>query len=206
MINMIEDLKKQGLDPEKYYEAVVVANDDRVLDGKMCKRIQARVVGLFDNIPDEHLPWAVSMFPEEADGSSATYGTCNIPAINSKVFLKFQGGKEDHPVYYSFSGNASTVLDEAKVNYPNRKVVKMSNGAIVIVDKQTNELIISNPGDLKITVVGNANIQVLGNSNTTTSGDATIHSDGAMTVSSGGKMDLTSDTGIALSAPRIDWN
>lgn len=227
-INMLEDLTKQGLDKDKYYEAVVVNNDDTTSrDGQMRKRIQARVPMMWDGIEDAHLPWAVSMYADEADGMTAEHGTCNIPVIGSKVFLMFQNGSEDHPMYYPYSGDDTTVMELARENYPQRKVVKYSNGTYVILDKSNNELIIYHPGDTKITIMGNVtlyveknvdahvkgnvtaqvdgnlNASIQGNTGVNTQGNLSVQTEGSTDMHSGGSMTLSSGGGMTLRAPSI---
>ncbi len=227
-INMLEDLEKQGLDKDKYYEAIVVNNDDTTSsDGHMRKRIQARVPVLWEGIVDDHLPWAVSMYPDEGDGTTVDHGTCNIPVIGSKVFLMFQNGSEDHPMYYPYSGDDTTVMELAKVNYPQRKVTKFSNGCYFIIDKSNNELILFNPGDTKITIMGNvtlyveknvdahvkgnvtANIdgnldaRIQGNTGVVTEGSLNVNTSGSTNIHSDGAMTLSSGGGMTLTAPSI---
>lgn len=159
MLNTAELLMQpEGISDVRTYEAVVVSNKDP----KKLGRIQARVLHLFDGIVDAHLPWAIPSW-NHADGASDKSGTFDVPEVGSYVTLKFQMRDVLHPIYYGYHVTDNTALVEASHNYPNRKALRLSNGACLVVDKQTNELFITNPGSLKIYVVGDVELTVGGN-------------------------------------------
>lgn len=166
MINPALDMTApQGLAKDKPYEATVVDNDDLKNhdDKRGLGRIRARVPVLFDGIPDEMLPWAIPSNVGHTDGASSTSGSFSVPKVGSKVMLTFQNGSPMHPKYSPYTMDASTVPKEALTNYPNRTVHKFQNGAMMIVDTTSNDIIINNPGNVNITIHGNVNMQIDGN-------------------------------------------
>lgn len=164
MLNIASDMgEKQGLNANKWYEAVVVSNDDRQHpDGQMLGRVRARVAVLFDGIADNHLPWAIPIWLHP-DGASETSGAFDVPKIGTKVFLKFQGANPAFPMYRGFHSDRVTQMEEVKHNYPNRKVLRLQNKALVIVDTGDNTLYLRNPGNTKIYIDGNVEMEVTGN-------------------------------------------
>lgn len=164
MLNLNKDMRTgQGLDPHRRYEAKVVANDDtKSDDGRMLCRVQARVAGLFDGTDDEDLPWALPTFMH-TDGAGADSGYQWVPKVGTKVLLQFQDGSSEHPIYSSYPADASTLLEEMKTNYPDRKVVRHSDGFVVVIDTRTHEVFIRNPGAYNIFIQGDANLSITGN-------------------------------------------
>lgn len=176
-INATKHLKRQGLDPQMVYEAHVVNNYDQ---RKLC-RIQARIDGVFDGIPDSDLPWAIPEFghPDGAynPGGNAVdrSGMAWVPKRNHKVGIKFPTGDAHRPVWTTYTVDEQTALPEQQdVNYPDRAVFKFANGSYMIIDTRTNEIFLNNPGDVNMTILGDVNQYIVGNqqlSVTDTKGD-----------------------------------
>lgn len=172
LINATKFLSRQGLDPKMVYEAEVVNNYD---PRKLC-RIQARIEGVFENIPDSDLPWSVPEYqhPDGAynPGGDAVdrSGMAMVPKKGHKVGLKFPTGDPHRPVWTTYPVDETTKLPEnADVNYPDRAVFKFSNGCYIIIDTRTNEVFFNNPGDLNITILGDVNQHIIGNQQLTVS-------------------------------------
>lgn len=165
-INATKYLQKQGLDPKMVYEAKVTNNYDQ---RKLC-RIQARIDGVFDGIPDADLPWAIPEF-SHPDGAYNPGGNARdrsgmawVPKKDHKVGLKFPTGDPHRPVWTSYTVDEQVALPEHQdVNYPDRAVFKFSNGCYMIIDTRTNEIFLNNPGDIDITVLGDVNQYIVGN-------------------------------------------
>lgn len=177
MLSITSDMReRQGLDAEKWYEAYVVANDDRDHpDGMMLGRIQARIAVLFDGIADEDLPWAIPNW-NHVDGASPLSGVFSVPKVSSKVYLKFQQANPAFPVYRGYHVDVLTQMEEVKHNYPDRAVIRFQNKAMLIVDTKDNVLYLRNPGNVKIFVDGNVALEVNGDV------DELIHGDVRRTI------------------------
>jgi hypothetical protein len=163
MLSITTDMKeKQGLNPNKWYEAVVVENDDtKHPDKMMLGRVQARIDEIFTGIPDKDLPWAVPTW-YHADGGYPLSGFFAVPKKGSKVFLKFQDGNPSFPMYRGFHVDVKTQMEEVKHNYPDRVVARLRNKAMIVVDTRDNVCYIRNPGNLKIYIDGNAYLEING--------------------------------------------
>lgn len=168
ILNLTKFLKKQGIDPAMRYEAVVVNNNDP----RQLGRVQARIAVIFDGIPDNLLPWAIPRF-NHADGAYNPggdaldrAGTFMVPKNKHKVGIRFPSGDPHRPVWGAYTVDEQVALPERKKNYPDRAVMKFSNGMYIIVDTKTNEIFFNNPGDMDITIMGDVNQYIVGNQQT----------------------------------------
>jgi hypothetical protein len=165
-LNVSKLLRRQGLDKTQEYAGTVVDNNDP----RKLGRIKVRIIGIFDGIEDQDLPWAI-LKPGHAFGSYNNgqfdvkrCGNFYVPRISSKVCVMFpQDGDPHQPVYTSYTVDDLTMLPESKTNYPDRAVIRFSHGMYIIVDSKTNELFINNPGDLHMTILGSVNQYIVGN-------------------------------------------
>lgn len=164
MLSITTDMReKQGLDADKWYEAEVLENDDSKYhpDKRMLGRIQARISVIFDGVCDAELPWAIPTW-NHPDGANELSGTFSVPKKGTKVFLKFQQGKPDFPMYQGYHVDNITQMEETKLHYPNRTVVRFSNKAMAVIDTQDDVMYLRNPGNLKIFIDGNVEIEIKG--------------------------------------------
>lgn len=76
---------------------------------------------------DDDLPWAVCKDPRFID----------IPEVGSMVYIEFENGNIYKPIYsgYICGPDKKTVPSEALADYPDTKVLKFPNGAILQFDK-----------------------------------------------------------------------
>lgn len=167
-INATKYMKRQGLDSDMLYEAEVVKNNDPRFLG----RIKARIKGIFDNIPDDDLPWAIPLY-NHCDGSKgggyssnpedSGSGSFHVPKVKHKVSIRFPTADPHRPIWTSYTLDEQGILPETKVNYPDRAVFRFSNGTYMIIDSKTNEVFLNNPGDVDITILGDVNEYIIGN-------------------------------------------
>lgn len=164
-LNITRFMSQQGLDPKMTYEAHVVNNNDP----RKLGRLQARIDGIFDGIPDDHLPWSVPMY-HHADGAYNPggdaldrAGTFMVAKNKHKVGLRFPTADPHRCVWGPYTVDDQVALPEKDKNYPDRAVMKFSNGTYIILDTRTNEMFINNPGDVDITILGDCNQYIVGN-------------------------------------------
>lgn len=160
--NATKHLQRQGVDPKITYAAVVVNNMDKSQRG----RVQARVIGFMDGIEDQFLPWAI---PSNNFGAMKASGVdragyFDVPPVGSKIGLRFPLGDPHRAVQDNYPIDDLVMMEEAKTNYPDRKVIRFRNGFYIIVDTKTNELIFNNPGDMHMTILGDCSQTVIGDS------------------------------------------
>jgi hypothetical protein len=130
------------------YRALVIDNNDPSKFG----RIKARVYPMFHELDSQFIPWstpASSVFSGAGDG----FGSFNIPAVNSYVFVFFEQGKITQPVYFAEAQTATKgIPSESSTNYPNRHVWKTGTGVCVYIDDTNNEIKIIHPSGTKVSV------------------------------------------------------
>ncbi len=159
MLNIASDMAaKQGLSKDLSYEAQVIDNND---PRGLC-RVRARVPFIFDGIPDEHLPWSIPSF-DHPDGAGPGSGTAYVPKNGTKVLLRFQNGEATSPTWEGYPVDNTTKLQEMAHNYPDRKVTRLSNKTLIVIDTKSNEVFIRYPGDTRIYIEGNVELSVTGN-------------------------------------------
>lgn len=130
------------------YRALVLDNNDPDKLG----RIKARIYPMFFNLGSEVIPWAVPASPLFA-GAGDGFGSICIPSIGTYVFVFFEQGRIDQPVYFAEAQTATKgIPTESTTNYPNRKVWKTSDNFVVYIDETANELKITHQSGTKITI------------------------------------------------------
>lgn len=171
-INATKYLKRQGIDPQIMYEAKVVNNNDP----RKLGRLQARIKGLFDDIPDADLPWSNpefqhldGAFNDESGNSPKRSGTFFVAKNGSTVGIRFPTGDSHRSVWGAYTVDEKIALPERSKNYPDRAVFRFSNGCFLVIDTRTNEVFFNNPGDLNITIMGDVNQTIIGNQQLTVS-------------------------------------
>lgn len=169
--------KPQGLSKTGAYEATVVDNNDKKNhpDKRMLGRIKIRVEGIFEGVKDEHLPWAIPEYSAHVDGASATSGSFGVPKVGTKVLVYFQEGSPLHPKYAPYTVDEKVALKEREHHYPNRIVHLLQNSSMVIVDTESNEVMIRNPGNANIYILGDVNLMVNGNVSEKIKGNKTVY-------------------------------
>ena len=160
-LNGTRYIKKQGLDPQMVFAAIVVDNKDP----RFAQRVRVRVPDILpDTIPDNHLPWALPNSQAYAVNEAETNraGFINVPPIGAKVGVCFPTGDPHRPELRPYPGDKETVMELAKVNYPNRAIMQLENGCMILVDKSTNEIFVTNPGDAHFVFLGDYSKTIVG--------------------------------------------
>ena len=144
LINSAHDVLRTGIREGVKYRAIVIDNDD---PKKLC-RIKFKIPKFFE-FETSVSPWAICS-DNGADGSGKNFGTINIPRKDSYVDIEFIGGSVYHPRYYSSSMFSSVQPTDVGIHYPDRKIIRLSNGVFVIIDENDNMINIFNPGATNI--------------------------------------------------------
>lgn len=158
---------------KKPFVATVIDNNDP----KGWGRIRARVQEMFEGISDEHLPWCRPTF-QHPGGGSAEHGVFFVPENGTKVLVEFQEGNVLNPRYLGYMIDETTILPEAKVNYPKRRVTLYPSGTMILIDDQTEQVMIRASGQLNLFVDGDAFVKINGNMVQQITGNRTTFVDG----------------------------
>lgn len=139
------------------YRGEVVENNDPMQAG----RCQIRIHSVYDDVPDDCLPWAeyCDPFMQGQNGSGGMF----VPDIGAKVWCFFEAGDHMQPVYFggapSFSDNppnkSSAVGDTPRygVEYTKNRVLTTSAGHTLEFD--------DTPGDSRVRIGHKSGSQVV---------------------------------------------
>jgi len=116
----------------------VVENVD---DPEMAGRVKIRVMGIHSDNPKyvetKHLPWAIPATDLRMGGGLRNVGSYKVPDIGSHVFIFFEAGDHNFPVYFATAPAIEDVEDyqekDGKFKDDNYEYAKKS-----IYDDQTN--------------------------------------------------------------------
>lgn len=96
---------------------IVINSNDTTFTG----RCQVKVLGLFDGIKDEHLPWATPVNSTIFAGDGA--GSLSIPKIGQFVRIQFNNGDLYAPEYTTIQNVDSELIQRIKDDYQGTHVL-----------------------------------------------------------------------------------
>lgn len=188
-----------------FFRGEVVDDQDPYQAG----RVRVRVFGVFDDVKDEALPWAI--YADSFMGGQEDLGGFFIPDEGSHVWLFFEQGDHTQPVYFAGApARPHNPPERLKGDYPRNKVFRTKAGHVIEIDdtsganrirvKHTSgtEVEIDNDGNTEEFVVGDLDRMVRGDVTELIGGDYSRRTMGTVTDMSNGNMEL--------GAPRIDLN
>lgn len=155
-INSARDILRVGLREGTRYRAIVTDNKDP----KQLARIRFKIPKFFDLAVSDS-PWAICG-NAGIDGSTSTTGSLDIPRIGSYVDVEFMNGSPYHPRYMSSTLFKPVQLEQAQINYPDRKIMRFSNGTYIVLDLYNNLIQVFNPGDVTLDISGTCGMKVDG--------------------------------------------
>lgn len=168
------DLLKEFLEKQvnetyqHYYEGKVVDNNDPDKIGR-CK---IKVFGIYSNIPDTDLPWAVPDF----NFVGSKVGSFVVPPVDTIVNVYFEQGDIYLPHYTTKVIDNNNLPSERNTNYPDNMIIlKTDEGDILSMNRQTKKLLFKHNSGTQIEIdrTGNVDVIVKGHSDTIVKG----HSD-----------------------------
>jgi hypothetical protein len=129
-------------------------------------RVQVKVHPMFSTLETTDLPWAVPA-PSLFSGAGNGYGEYITPEIGSWVFVFFEAGDFQQPVYFASAPTAQVGLPSTKG--PRKKVIETKGGVVISVDDVTSEIKVSQPSGsfFEITasgkfLIGNPTVDLIG--------------------------------------------
>lgn len=150
MLNPAHSVKRAKLDPNTVYRGVVIDNNHPDKNSML----RVHVPGVLEFDKPEHYPWCIPAY-HHADGSTDHSGTVDVPKVNAFVGVMFQPGPDGegspyHPVWTSTNVLETTVLEDGKHHYPNRKVHRFANGTFAIIDTEDDSVWLCNWGETHV--------------------------------------------------------
>lgn len=152
------------------YRGEVVDVEDPLKVG----RIRVRVFGVYDDLEDEEIPWAI--FADPFMGGNKDVGGFWIPDEEDHVWVFFEEGCHMHPVFWAGAPAQPHMPDEKiPTEYPRNRVFKTKQGHLIELDdsegdtrihvyhRSGTELHMFDNGDMHEIVKGNYTRVVYGN-------------------------------------------
>lgn len=204
--------------PKQYgnYRGEVIRTDDPLKAG----RIKVNVFGVYDDIPEDSIPWAI--YADPAMGGFNNVGSAVIPEVGAHVWCFFEGGDHHMPVYWAgapaMKDGVPDIPSESANGYPANKVRRTKSGILMEMDDSDGnirllfqhptgtQLLMNDTGDQVENVSNNRQTNVTGSDTLTTGGsktetiggplnttatEVTINSDGNVTITAGGNVNVT---------------
>lgn len=124
------------------YRAIVVDNVDKDENGnpQQTGRVKVRVQAVHgSDVQDDALPWA--HYSDPFMGGLDDVGSIFIPEIDSMVWVFFEAGCHDQPVYFA-GAHSKNGLPQEKTQegtYPTNKVLRTKAGFVIEIDDTENQ-------------------------------------------------------------------
>jgi len=207
---LIDPLKK--MQPVQYpsvYRGEIIDREDPLKLGR-CKVLAYQV---YHKIGKENLPWAWPMFP-----SSIQAGFFHIPPVGGTVWVMFEMGDPDHPVWANGWWGAPNGANETPWEAfdgikPNTHVWKSPAGHMVALDDRDGKqcliirdmngnIIKLNSAEKKLEVFMDGDIDAVatGKGSVVVGGDLEVSAGGNVAVSAGGSADVNAAGNASISA------
>lgn len=111
-------LMNDDLDNKDWIGKVVDVNDPELMG-----RCKVRVFGVFDKLPDEHLPWSFPSANNTFAGGDGGYAFISVPKIGTLVKIRFANGDRYSPEYSGIVNISPSVQDEISGSYEGSHVL-----------------------------------------------------------------------------------
>lgn len=162
------------------YRGLVIDDMDPLEAG----RIKVKVFGVHDEVEDNAIPWAI--YSDPLMGSGTDFGGFIVPDVGAHVWVFFEEGEPDQPVYWAGAPARIDMPSERfqpPAQYPRNKVFKTKAGHVIELDDSpentririkhksgTHKTIVDN-GDTIEEIVANLSIFVEENASIYVKGD-----------------------------------
>ncbi len=174
---------------KNYYVGRVVDNNDPL----QAQRVRVVIPTVLEG-EIETLPW-VGPVQKSPFGVGPSFGTVNVPMLNSMLIVEFQEGDLNYGLYHGSvvsKANITNTPAQLKTNYPNRYGFFDGAGNVFSVDNGTSEV--------EFAHVSGANIKILQNGNVNVSTPANVN------VTAGQNVNVTANSQVNVNAPTINLN
>ena len=185
-----------------------------VADPLYAGRVRVRINGVYDDIADTSLPWA--LYADPLMGGGINSGGFFIPDVGDDVWCFFENSDHMYPVFFAGAPCAVDMPNEKTSSgstYASNRIFKTKQGHVLEFDdtqgnsrirvhhKSGTEIIMSDNGDMTETVVGNLTRTVTGNINETVSGSVTrtITGDNSDSIGGSNTENVTGSSNLTVS-------
>jgi hypothetical protein len=111
-------LMNDDLDNKDWIGKVVDVNDPEFMG-----RCKVRVFGLFDSLPDAHIPWSFPAANNTFAGGTGGYAFISVPKVGTLVKIRFANGDRYSPEYSGIVNISPEVQNEISGSYEGSHVL-----------------------------------------------------------------------------------
>lgn len=189
------------MDLSKEYVGKVIYNQDPTHTGR-CK---VKVIGLFDNLPDENIPWFTPVNSNVFSGGGS--GSISVPKLNTYVRVKFSNDDLYSGEYTALQVVDPALVEEIKDDYDGAQVLLYDAEAELLITYQKMQglkiyhkgsyILLDPTGTIQAVHQNNSNVVEINNDKiiiTTASGSGSGNSTGSIDITSGSIVNITADT------------
>lgn len=215
-------------EPQRHYgnyRGEVIRRDDPLKAG----RVKINIFGVYDDIPEDAIPWAIYADPEM--GGTSEVGSVIIPEMGAHVWCFFEGGDHHYPVFWAgapaMKDGVSDLPSESRESgeYPANKVRKTKSGILMEMDDTEGsvrlrfyhpsgtERLVDNDGNEVVNVTGDQTDIVNGSQSETVEGSKTSSVSGsyeqsasAVTINSDGTVEIAAGGNVNITGAFINLN
>jgi uncharacterized protein involved in type VI secretion and phage assembly len=222
MYNHTADKKKNDFKFHGNYRGVVVDDQDPLRSG----RVKIRVFGIYDNVPNEALPWAI--YSDPFMGGQVGFGGFLIPDVGNHVWVFFENGDHHQPVYFAGAPfkdahpkerlESDHEENRGSISYPRNKSLRTKSGHVIEIDdtegnsritiihKSGTQITYQDNGDVYEHIVGNVKRVIDGNVVENIGGNVTQSVGGNVVETVGGNKNVTVTGNIIVRGKTIELN
>lgn len=177
------------------YRGEVIDTQDPIKAG----RVRVRVFSVFDDISDAALPWAI--MADSFMGGQAGFGGFFVPDVGSHVWVFFETGDPEQPVYFAGAPARPHFPPEKNTDYPTNHVYKTRVGHLVEINDGGNYIHIQHSSGTEMTMHPNGDVTINCADITTNCNNATVNCDTSTVNSTTSTVNASSQ--IDLSTPLV---
>lgn len=119
-------------------------------------RIRVRVFSVYDDFAKEDIPWAIMADPFM--GGQAALGGFFVPDKGSHVWVFFETGDPEQPVYFAGAPAKPHFPPEKDIDYPFNRVYKTKAGHLIEINEKSEYIHIQHNSGTEITMHQNGDI------------------------------------------------
>lgn len=195
MMNSNFDRETNEVSFNGIYRGEVVDTQDPSKAG----RVRIRVFSVFDDVPPAALPWAI--MADSFMGGQAGFGGFFVPDVGSHVWVFFETGDPEQPVYFAGAPAAPHFPPEKNTDYPTNHVYKTRVGHLIEINDGGNYIHIQHSSGTEMIMHPNGNITVNAADIDVNCDNATVNCDTSTVNSTNSTVNASSQ--IDLSTPLV---
>lgn len=136
------------------YKGIVMDDVDPLNAG----RVRVKVYPMFKDLDTDVIPWSRPATPI-LSGAGVGYGEYLTPEVGSWVWVFFEAGDIQQPVYFASAPSATVGLPSSRA--ARKKVLRTKGGVEISINDVTSEIRVSQPGTgASVVIAANGSVSI----------------------------------------------